>query len=99
MPHTLTRRYTLYEESLKNQVKNRDFQRWVLGFGRRDFPASILIFLGSLLTFGLSFVGGCLLWFWLCGSAQAVFFAEIQLCEFAFLKADLLAEMAFSLVW
>ncbi|WP_152965256.1 hypothetical protein [Vibrio owensii] len=33
------------------------------------------------------------------GSVQATFFAEIQLCEFAFLKADLLAERALSLVW
>ncbi|HAS8506438.1 TPA: hypothetical protein I7764_21900 [Vibrio vulnificus] len=34
-----------------------------------------------------------------CGSAQAVFFAEIQLCEYAFLKADLFAERPLSLVW
>ncbi len=33
------------------------------------------------------------------GSVQAAFFAEIQLCEFAYLKADLLAERALSLVW
>ncbi len=33
------------------------------------------------------------------GSAQAALFAEIQLCDFAFLKVDLLAERALSLVW
>ena len=33
------------------------------------------------------------------GSAQAALFAEIQLCDFDFLKADLLAEMPLSLVW
>ncbi|HCG7063118.1 TPA: hypothetical protein NJ352_004537, partial [Vibrio parahaemolyticus] len=33
------------------------------------------------------------------GSVQAVFFAETQLCEFAFLKAVLLAERVLSLVW
>jgi hypothetical protein len=53
--HTLMRRYTLYEESLKIQVNNHSF-------GRRDFPASILIFLGYWLSVGLPFVGGFLLW-------------------------------------
>ncbi len=33
------------------------------------------------------------------GSAMAALFAEIQLCDFAFLKADLLAERALSLAW
>lgn len=33
------------------------------------------------------------------GSALAALFAEIQLCDFAFLKVDLLAERALSLVW
>ncbi|NNN55761.1 hypothetical protein FKN08_06080 [Vibrio sp. 1-2 (7-a)] len=33
------------------------------------------------------------------GPVQAALFAEIQLCDFAFLKADLLAERALSLVW
>ncbi|EHU4978626.1 DUF3265 domain-containing protein, partial [Vibrio vulnificus] len=28
--HPLTQRYTLYEESLKIQVKNSSFQPWVL---------------------------------------------------------------------
>lgn len=33
------------------------------------------------------------------GLVQAALFTETQLCEFAFLKADLLAEKALSLVW
>ncbi len=33
------------------------------------------------------------------GQNEAIFFAAIQLCGFIFLKADLLAERPFSLVW
>jgi len=33
------------------------------------------------------------------GQSWLRFFAETQLCDFAFLKADLLAERALSLVW
>ncbi|HHF3044262.1 TPA: hypothetical protein ACPJ0Y_004404 [Vibrio diabolicus] len=33
------------------------------------------------------------------GQHEAIVFAEIQLCGFIFLKADLLAERLFSLVW
>ena len=60
--HTLMRRYTLYEESLKIQVNNLRFQRCVLGFGHQDFPVSILVFSGPWLSFGLPFIGGFLLW-------------------------------------
>ncbi len=60
--HPLTGRYTLYEESLKVQVKNRYFQRLFVVFWRRDNPVSILIFLDSWLSFGLPFIGGFLLW-------------------------------------
>jgi hypothetical protein len=33
------------------------------------------------------------------GASQATLFAETQLCEFVFLKADLFAEKPLSLVW
>ncbi len=93
------RRYTLYEESLKIQVNNLSFQRCVLGFGHQDFSVSILVFSGPwpVLAYRLSVVffcgSDCL------GSAQTALFAEIQICDFAFLKANLLAESAFSLAW
>ncbi|EPR0189172.1 hypothetical protein ACUY8K_001915 [Vibrio parahaemolyticus] len=58
--HPLTQRYTLYEESLKIQVKNRSFQCRFLGVGRQDIPVSILIFLGSWLSVGLPYIGGFL---------------------------------------
>ncbi len=45
--HTLMRRYMPDEESLNIQVKNLSFHRWVLALWRQDFPALILIFLGS----------------------------------------------------
>ncbi len=33
------------------------------------------------------------------GTVQAAIFAETELCEFAFLKAELLVDRALSLVW
>ncbi len=60
--HTLMRRYTLYEESLKIQVNNLSFQRCVLGLEHQDFSVLILVFSGPWLSFGLPFIGGFLLW-------------------------------------
>ena len=70
---------------------------WGLGIRISRFQFSFCPVRGSVLAYRLSVVfffgADCL------GSAQAVLFAEIQLCDFAFLKAELLAERALSLVW
>ncbi|TOF96994.1 hypothetical protein CGJ10_22930 [Vibrio parahaemolyticus] len=97
--HYLTRRYTLYEESLKFRSIISVFSVvfWGLGIRIPRFQFSFSPVRGSVLAYRLSVVfffgSDCF------GSVQAAFFADIQLCDFAFLKADLLAERALSLAW
>ncbi|MFL0932330.1 hypothetical protein ACJO14_15325 [Vibrio parahaemolyticus] len=97
--HHLMRRYTLYEESLKIQVNNLSFQRCALVLGVKICP-----FLFSFSSVRGSHSGrrlGMVLFF-AADSARSVdakSVAETQLYGFTFLKADLFAEMALSLVW
>ncbi len=70
---------------------------WGLGIRISRFQYSFSPVRDSVFAYRLSVVfffgADCL------GPVQAALFAEIQLCDFAFLKADLLAERALSLVW